>query len=217
MTDNVPSDSSSKPKSTPKPTRKLSLKFNSFVRWAHIYLSMVGFLTMLFFSFTGITLNHPNWFGGETGRSSTLKDSLPLDWVNDTSSEPDRLKIAEHLRDKHRLRGMVKEFRTDDEECSITFKGPGYSADVFVDRKSGDYEIAMVQHGFIGVWNDLHKGRDSGTAWSLLIDVSAIIMMISGLTGLAMLFFLKRKRFSGLASVVVGGLLFLAVYFWLVP
>ena len=30
------------------------------MRWLHIYLSMFGLAAVLFFSVTGITLNHPN-------------------------------------------------------------------------------------------------------------------------------------------------------------
>ena len=221
--------------SRPKAARKLSLRFNSFVRWTHVYVSMGGFLAMIFFAFTGITLNHPTWFGGESETSSTLKANMPLAWVafdepdgdnvSETSSaeaqslEPglDQLKIAEYLRDKHHLRGMVKEFRIDEEECSIAYKGPGYSADVFIDRRTGEYELSLIQHGTIGKWNDLHKGRDSGIPWSIMIDVSAIVMIISAATGLAMLFFLKRKRTSGLASALCGALIFAAFYVFFIP
>ncbi len=178
---------------------------------------MVGFLAILFFSVTGITLNHPTWFGGEEGASSTEKGRLPTEWVSNDLPRLDQLKIAEKLRADHRLRGMVKEFRQDEEECVLAFKGPGYSADVFVSRKDGSYEISLVQHGLIGRWNDLHKGRDSGWFWSIVIDLSALLMIVSSLTGLAMLFFLKRKLRSGLVSAFVGALLFLLAYYFLVP
>ncbi len=35
----------------------------SVARTLHIYVSMALLLLMLFFAFTGITLNHPDWFG----------------------------------------------------------------------------------------------------------------------------------------------------------
>ena len=38
------------------------------MRWLHIYLSMFGLAAVLFFSVTGITLNHPDWFFGEAER-----------------------------------------------------------------------------------------------------------------------------------------------------
>ena len=32
------------------------------MRWLHIYLSVFSLAAILFFSVTGITLNHPDWF-----------------------------------------------------------------------------------------------------------------------------------------------------------
>ena len=32
------------------------------MRWLHVYLSMISLAVVLFFSVTGITLNHPDWF-----------------------------------------------------------------------------------------------------------------------------------------------------------
>ena len=32
-------------------------------RTLHLYLSLLAFLTLLFFAVTGLTLNHPGWFG----------------------------------------------------------------------------------------------------------------------------------------------------------
>jgi hypothetical protein len=40
------------------------------MRWLHIYLSMFGLAAVLFFSVTGLTLNHPDWFGEPERRVS---------------------------------------------------------------------------------------------------------------------------------------------------
>ena len=61
-----------------------------------------------------------------------------------------------------RIRGALAEFRVDDTECTVSFKGPGYSADAFIDRESGQYTLTEFDHGLIAVINDLHKGRDTG-------------------------------------------------------
>lgn len=199
--------------------RKFSASFNMAVRWLHIYISMLGFLTLIFFSFTGITLNHPTWFGGETAVTRNVTGKLPLEWLTLSGSEPslNQLQIAEELREKNRLRGRVADFRESEDDCSLTFKGPGYSADALIDRKTGDYELTIVEFGLVGRWNDLHKGRDSGLAWSWLIDISAVVMIISAVTGLVMLLFIKRKRNSGLVTTLVGAVLFMIFYWWLVP
>ncbi|MCA9104533.1 MAG: PepSY-associated TM helix domain-containing protein, partial [Planctomycetales bacterium] len=41
------------------------------VRWVHLYLSMVGFAALFFFSVTGLTLNHPTWLGASEEHMET--------------------------------------------------------------------------------------------------------------------------------------------------
>ena len=101
--------------------------------YAHV-LSMFGFVTILFFSVTGITLNHPTWFGLDAERVDDVSGELDRDWLAGSDDRVDRLAIAEHLRSRHGLRGAVTEFRLDDVECFVSFKGPGYAADAFIDR-----------------------------------------------------------------------------------
>jgi hypothetical protein len=63
----------------------------------------------------------------------------------------------------------------------------------------------------------LHKGRDSGKTWAWLIDASAVLMVLVSMTGLIMLFFLKKKRVSGILIMVLGGLICYLVYRIFVP
>ena len=102
---------------------------------------------------------------------------------SDPSRQVAKLEVVEHLRKTHGIRGALAEFRVDEQECVVTFKGPGYAADAFIDRESGRYTLTQTYHGFIAVINDLHKGRDTGPAWSVVIDVSAVLMTVISLTG----------------------------------
>jgi hypothetical protein len=115
------------------------------------------------------------------------------------------------------LKGTVSDFRIEDYDVSITFKGPAYSADVFIDREKGGYEVAEIKKGVVAVWNDLHKGRDSGKGWSWVIDISAIFLIIVSLTGLILLLFIKKKRISGIVTVVLGLVLSYLIYLMFVP
>lgn len=199
----------------PRPnSRRWSQSFAAAVRWLHIYLSLLGFSAILFFSLTGVTLNHPDWFGLDAPRHAERAGTLPATWLG---TDVDKLAIAERLRATHHLRGAVADFRIDDRELSLTFKGPAYAADVLVDRATGQYDLTVTEHGVVALINDLHKGRDSGRAWSALIDVAALLMAVSALTGLVLIFYIRRRRFSGLATMVVGTLLLAALYCWFVP
>ena len=224
--ENPPGDSRNSP---PSLKRRLNLRLAALMRWTHIYLSMFSLAAILFFSVTGITLNHPGWFFGETERSVQAKGQLKAAWLNLATPRPDsggetdaarqvaKLEVVEHLRKAHGIRGALVEFRTDERECMVTFKGPGYAADAFIDRATGQYDLTESSHGFIAIVNDLHKGRDTGKAWSVLIDVSAGLMTFVSLTGLVLLFYIKRRRWSGLVTALVGTVVVVAVFWLWVP
>jgi hypothetical protein len=214
---------------SPSLRRKLNLRLAALMRWTHIYLSMFSLASLLFFGVTGITLNHPDWFFGESERSVQARGRMDLKWLNlevprsDSGGEDDasrrvaKLEVVELLRNTHGIRGALVEFRTDERECMVTFKGPGYSADTFIDRTTGQYDLTESSHGFVAVINDLHKGRDTGKSWSLLIDLSAVLMTLVSLTGLVLLFYIKRRRVSGLVTALVGTAVVAAVFWLLVP
>ena len=169
-------------------------KCASLFRWLHIYLSMVSFAVLFFFAVTGLTLNHADWFSGDKPSTTQSKGRVELKWVKVPEAQVAKLEIAEHLRHAHGVKGTVSEFRIEESQCIVAFKGPGYSADATVNRDTGDYELVETRLGFVAVINDLHKGRDSGGRWSLVIDVSAVLMVLVSVTGSVLLLFIRRRR-----------------------
>ena len=151
--------------------RRLAIRFAKFVRWLHIYLSMFG-LAVLFFSATGITLNHPDWFFGEAQLSVRSEGKVDPGWLHldapeagaspedsaDLSRQVNKLDVVEFLRQTHGIRGALAEFKVDESECVVTFKGPGYAADAFIDRDAGRDTLTQSFHGVIAVLNDLAQG-----------------------------------------------------------
>lgn len=169
-------------------------------RWLHIYLSMVSFAIVFFFAATGITLNHPDWFGAGLQKTATHKGALPVEWMRG----PSKLEIVEALRSRHGVRGALSDFRVEDQQCAVSFKGPGYAADGFVERATGSYELTVTAMGLVAVMNDLHKGRDSGRGWAWVIDLSAALLVLVSLTGMILLWFVHRRRISGYAVALAG-------------
>lgn len=185
-------------------------------RWLHIYLSMASFAIVLFFSVTGLTLNHADWFAN-TEKTIRTSGNMPHQWLRPSASEPAKLEIVEHLRSVNKLHGAVSDFRVDDNQIEVSFKAPGYSADAFIDRDTNRYDVIEVRNGFVAVINDLHKGRDSGKVWSGLIDASAILLTLVSLTGLLLLFFVYKRRASGLILAAAGTILCYLIYLRFVP
>ncbi len=197
------------------PTRRpLYRKSAAAFRWLHIYLSMLGFTALMFFAITGVTLNHPTWLSGSEQRITDLAGELPAGLL---AGQVNELEVAETLRDRHGLKGRVKEFETDEFECMLVFKSPGYAADAFVDRGSGRYTVTVTASSAVAIMNDLHKGRDSGFAWSLLIDGSAILMVLMSLSGFGLLFYLKKRRVAGLLTALAGTIIVTLVWALGVP
>jgi hypothetical protein len=181
-------------------------------RWLHIYLSMISFAVVFFFAITGLTLNHADRFGDEV-RTKEDKGQIDSNWVRpkDTAKIA-RLQIVEYFRSTYRITAAVSEFRIDDEQCTVSFKGPGYAADVFINRQSGTFDLTQTSAGFVGLINDLHKGRDTGHGWSVFIDLSALFLTLVSLTGITLMLYMKKKRLSGLIVAAVGSLLAYLVY-----
>lgn len=187
-------------------------KTSRISRWLHIYLSMISFAIVLFFSVTGITLNHADYFQAKT-TTTREKGTLKPEWVNNKDTNlVAKLNIAEYFRNTFSVKGAVNDFRIDDGQVSIAYKGPGYEADAFIDRQTGAFELSQTRTGFVGFINDLHKGRDTGKVWSWVIDIAAALMVLISLTGLILLLFIKKKRISGLILTVVGLLIMYVVY-----
>ena len=189
------------------------------MRWLHIYLSMVSFAIVFFFAVTGLTLNHTDWFSHQQ-RTAQFKGNVESKWIKASDAGDaavDKLSIVEHLRRAHGIKGALSDFRLDETQASVSFKGPGYAADAFINRETGEYELTETRNGFVAVMNDLHKGRDSGRVWAWLIDGSAIFMTLVSLTGMVLIWFVKRRRFSGLLLAVIGALICYLLYYVWVP
>jgi hypothetical protein len=198
----------------PVSKRRNALKrnFATAARWLHIYGSMISFAIVLFFYVTGITLNHPDFFAGEM-KTLQEKGKLNPAWVNTKDTlHIAKLQIVEALRKAHSIKAPVSEFRIEDDQCTVSFKGPGYAADAFITRNTGNYEITLLKAGVIGIMNDLHKGRDSGSKWAVVIDVAAALMLLISLSGLVLLLYIKRKRLKGLVTAVAGVVIVWVLY-----
>jgi hypothetical protein len=187
--------------------RPLRLRVHTVLRWLHIYTSMISLMVVLFFAATGVTLNHPDWLAGE--RTEEVTGTLPAAWKTPTGI--DWLVVAEYLRATRGVHGTVADRKADDREGALTFRAPGYSADCFIDMRDGSYKLTTSYQGAVGVLNDLHRGRDAGRAWAWLIDVAGVFLVLLSVTGLGLLWYLKKVRLKGLVTLVAGALLVLAL------
>jgi hypothetical protein len=186
-------------------------------RWLHIYLSMVSFAVVLFFAATGLTLNHAEYFShGDAVRN--LNGTMSAKEMG-AKDHPDTLAMVEHIRNTDHVHGAVNtdDLRIDDDQITFSFRGPGYSADATVERPTGKYEVVETRSGFVAIVNDLHKGRDTGKVWSWVIDVSAVLLVLVSLSGLVLIFFVYKRRVSGLVLAAMAAVFCVMLYRIWVP
>jgi hypothetical protein len=189
------------------------LLFKKWSRTIHIYISMFGLLSVIFFSITGIMLNHEEWFGFATPYIVKKEGSIP----DAMSKDVDKLAIVEKLRKDFGATGAMNSFDVDDDRLTVSFKSPGRQTDANIQRADGHVEVSLTSYGFMGRFVDLHRGTDAGPAWRFIIDATAIVLLITCATGLLLWCLVPKWRPLGLAALAVCVIGCLAVYYICVP
>jgi len=188
-------------------------------RWLHVYISTLLFSLLFFFSVTGITLNHADWISNDNA-------VLETEWKLETTLVQ-RLKQQQVLAlpdlqswvNNQLSLSKPRSIDADWELGEVSFDYPIPAGYVFVTVVIDD-ELAFVESknsGLLALLNDLHKGRHSGTAWSWLIDISALLICVFSITGIAILLQHKRYRAGGSFAILAGTLAPLLIYLWLAP
>lgn len=143
------------------------------------------------------------------GRLERIHSSWPADQlsmaprVQLTGSAVDWLKVTVALQQAG-LRGTAGDYRADTGGDTLSFRAPGYSADVTIEPATGRYTASVDAQGWVAALGDLHRGRDAGSAWSVALDLAGYFLILIALTGLAMLLYLKKLRLSGLLTLLAG-------------
>jgi hypothetical protein len=179
---------------------------------AHIYISTAGFTLALLFGATGLTLNHQD-FGLSEPR--TDKSEIKLDRT--LVDEPDQTELEKHLREKLGIRSPSTDYHVDPDQIQVTFAAPGARTLVTINREDASAEVEQESRGLVGKLDDLHKGLDAGAAWFWTIDVAAVALVTSAITGIVTLIALRARRRGGFAVCALGILTVIAIYVIWVP
>lgn len=158
-------------------------------------LSLIG---MLLFAITGITLNHSATINASpTTRELKAQLAAPLLASLDrpaSDAAPLPLPVAAEVRKQLGLDATGKAGEWSDGEVYVALPRPGGDAWVSIDRTSGAVRAEITDRGWVSYANDLHKGRNTGGAWSWFIDIFAGACILFTLTGLFLLYMHSRPR-----------------------
>jgi hypothetical protein len=178
----------------------------------HIYLSMAGFALTLLFALTGLTLNHQDFGIGEPVESASTID-VPADVATRAGADV----VGPWLKGQLDLRTPLSGYVEDDQQIQATFAAPGHRTVVTIDRMTHSGRVESETRGLLGKLDDLHKGFDSGPVWYWIIDVTAVLLTISALSGMVTLAGLRHRRRMGFLLGGLGLATLAAIYFVLVP
>lgn len=177
----------------------------------HWISSAVSLIGMLLFAMSGITLNHAARIEAEP-QTVQRKAILPAPLLKSLGTRADgEAPLPEAAADwldaklGIALRGRNAEW--SGEELYLSLPSPGADAWLSIDRGTGAVEYERTDRGWIAYFNDLHKGRNSGPAWSWFIDLFAVACVVFCVTGLFLLQMHARQRrmtwpYVGLGLVV---------------
>ncbi|NYS11623.1 PepSY-associated TM helix domain-containing protein [Achromobacter xylosoxidans] len=158
----------------------------------HWISSALCLLGMLLFAITGLTLNNASHIESKavvTTREARLPDAVraQLTAPDGQKKAPLPIAVADWL-DRElgaATGGRPAEWSADDVYLSLPRAGG--DAWLSINRASGDIEYERTERGWIAYLNDLHKGRNTGLAWSWFLDIFAIACLVFALTGLVLL------------------------------
>lgn len=197
--------------------KKKNAAVGRLMRALHTYSAMWVLLLLVFFSVTGITLNHPTW-QSQWGAQQSLT-ILPLPATFQTwPAESEQAHYAADLVVWLQQQGIKavswqSRYEPDEQTLELSFKRPAGFAVALVDLNRAEVELEQQFSGYLALANDLHKGRDSGLAWKWLIDITAIACLLFAITGFYLLLKMPSKKSLGNTLAVLGGLMALLAYF----
>jgi uncharacterized protein len=179
----------------------------------HWISAAVCFAALTLFTITGITLNHAGSIGGKpvvTTQSAQVPEELRASLAADSSSGEVAPSLGAWIQDEFDLPLAGATTEWSEEELYLSAPGPGRDAWVAIDRASGAARSEATDRGWIAYFNDLHKGRNTGLAWVIFIDVVAGACLFFSLTGLILLQIQARQRRSTW-PLVIGGTVLMVV------
>lgn len=205
---------------TGKPRQKGGFWKKQARTW-HWISGAVCLIGMLLFSITGITLNHATDISAEPDiKEQTL--ILPDPFLSVLAAAPTEgtttglpREVRDYIRSEMGLALGGRRVEWTGYDAYIALPRPGGDAWLSIDRETGEVVYELTTRGAVAYLNDLHKGRNTGLAWSWFIDIFSVASILFCLTGLWLLQIHAGKRPSTWPLTGLGLLLplLLAIFF----
>jgi hypothetical protein len=190
------------------------------LRLWHGYLSALAFLALIFFSVTGILLNHPQDSSKAEGAAVAPKTSAvkltadELKQISVATEQPQELAkvIGRHVQ----LAGAFHDGEVSGGDLFVRMQGVRGSSDLVGHVETGEVEVTVETASALSTLNELHRGERASPAWRLAIDAIAVTLIVMSVLGY-MIFLTLRFRvvtalvLTGVSAAVLVGVFLLFV------
>lgn len=186
-----------------------TLKTTTFYRlcrvW-HGYLSAAAFVWLVFFSITGILLNHPTWLRDD--RSTTVSRQFrlqPYELASVTAKVEPGPALVQVLRGKLDLKGQVDSSGVAGQLLLVRMRGASGSTELQMDLQSGQGIAAIESFPIATLFKELHRGEKASPVWRAMIDITGFALVATSMLGLT-IYLSLRFRLRTTVLLVAGGL-----------
>jgi hypothetical protein len=164
----------------------------------HWISSAVCLVGMLLFAATGITLNHAAKIEAKPQVANQVVQ-LPTALLAGLGERKDGnaplpATVSDWLGDRLSIAIGARPAEWSEQEIYLSMPTAGADAWLSIDRSSGAVEYESTDRGWISYFNDLHKGRNAGAAWSWFLDIFAVACLVFCITGLFLLQMHAKQR-----------------------
>jgi hypothetical protein len=181
----------------PDPRRR-AFWIKHLYRW-HWVSSAACLIGMLLFAVTGMTLNHAAHIEARP-RVTSREGQLPAPLLTELAAGPRPrtgpvpAPVADWIRRELSVSVADREAEWSVDEIHVALPRAGGDAWLSIDLEGGAVRYERTDRGWISYLNDLHKGRNTGEAWSWFIDIFAVACLVFCATGLVLLQLHARGR-----------------------
>lgn len=180
--------------------------FYSLCRVWHGYLSAAAFVWLLFFSITGILLNHPTWLRDEKPAIVSRQFRLQPHELASLSTKADPgPALVQAMRGKLGLKGQIDSSEVAGQLLFVRMRGASGSSELQLDLRSGQGSAAIESFPIPTLFKELHRGEKAGAVWRAIIDIIGFALVITSMLGL-MIYLSLRFRLRTAVFLVAGGL-----------
>ena len=179
--------------------------FYRLCRVWHGYLSAAAFVWLLFFSVTGILLNHPTWLRDDKRATVSRQFRLPpSELASVTANAEPGPALVQAMRGKLGLKGQVDSSDLAGQVLFVRMRGASGAAELQLDLHTGQGSATVQSFPISTLFKEMHRGEKAGAVWRAMIDITGLVLVATSMMGL-MIYLSLRFRLRTALFLVAGG------------